>query len=404
MAKKRVGVIGGGQLASMMAEAAEKLEIDLIVQTPHPDDPAVKVAADTIFAGIDDASATAQLASRCDVITFENEFINLEALAPLVEKGVCFSPSLDTLSPLLDKYHQRCYLEKIGLPVPKFSVVENTTKALTFPSHQSLFSDREFPLVLKARRHGYDGQGTFIIKNQRSLEETLERLGNLPLMVEEFVPFDRELAVIAARGVTGEVVVYPVVETHQKAQVCHWVIAPAEIAPETELEINNLARHLLEQLQAVGVFGIELFLKSDRQVLVNEIAPRTHNSGHYTLNACETSQFEMQLRSAIGLPLGSPTLKCSGAVMVNLLGYEHSHSDYQEKRDRLSAILQSYVHWYGKSESRPGRKLGHVTVLLENNDIFQSSQKRQQQLLQTAQKIETLWYQDLRSEKNFSKR
>jgi 5-(carboxyamino)imidazole ribonucleotide synthase len=381
MAKKRVGVIGGGQLAAMMAEVAEKLEIELIVQTPSPDDPAVKLAIETILAAIDDGKATAELATRCDVITFENEFIDLEALAPLVKQGISFRPSLEALSPLLDKYHQRSYLQKIGLPVPNFSCLE-----------AKIDSRASFPFVLKARRHGYDGQGTFIVKNHQELEETLGRLGNHPLMIEEFVPFDRELAVIAARGVTGETIVYPIVETYQKDRVCHWVIAPADISPETQLEIDRLACHLLEQLQAVGVFGIELFLTGDRKILVNEIAPRTHNSGHYTLDACEISQFEMQLRAVTGMPLNSPALKCSGAVMVNLLGYEHSQSNYQVKRDRLSALPHARVHWYGKSESRPGRKLGHVTVLLEDETL--PSQQKRQYLLQIAQQIETLWYEN----------
>ena len=378
MEKKRVGVIGGGQLAWMMAEAAQKLCIDLIVQTPHTDDPAVKIAAETIQAAIADAKATVRLATRCEVITFENEFIDLEALKPLADRGICFRPSLDTLSPLLDKYHQRCYLQGIGLPVPQFTTLESN-------------SSRPFPLVLKARRHGYDGQGTFIVENLEAIAATCKRLEGSLWMLEEFVHFERELAVIAARSVTGEIVVYPVVETYQKDRVCHWVIAPAELLPEIELEIERIARHLLEQLQAVGVFGIELFLTQDGKVLINEIAPRTHNSGHYTLDACETSQFEMQLRAVVGLPLGSPALKCSGAVMINLLGYEHSSDDYQEKRDRIADIPHAYIHWYGKTESRPGRKLGHVTVLLQQEE---SPEKLPQRLLEIAQKIESIWYED----------
>ena len=386
MERKRVGVIGGGQLAWMMAEAAQKLGIDLIVQTPHPDDPAVKIAAETILAAVDDTAATARLANRCDVITFENEFINLEALKPLAEKGVCFCPSLQALSPLLDKYHQRCYLKEIGLPVPRFIALEREDNS------SSCDLKLGFPIVLKARRHGYDGQGTFIISDRDELNSIYKRFPDASLMLEEFVPFERELAIIAARSVAGEIVVYPAVETHQKDRVCHWVIAPADLAPEIELEIERIARHLLEKLQVVGVFGIELFLTQDGKALINEIAPRTHNSGHYTLDACETSQFEMQLRAVTGLPLGSPALKCPGAVMVNLLGYEYSYSDYQEKRDRIAAIPHACLHWYDKTESRPGRKLGHVTVLLESEAATNSPQSVKQQLLEIARKIETLWY------------
>jgi len=376
---KRVGVIGGGQLAWMMVGAAEKLGVELVIQTPHATDPAVAFAANTIFAPIEDAAATAELATHCDVITFENEFIDLEALQPLVKQGICFRPSLEALAPLLDKYDQRCYLRDIGLPVPQFYALE---------ADQSKIEQLGFPLVLKARRHGYDGQGTFILKDREALESTLQRLGNTPLLLEEFIPFERELAVIAARSVAGEVVVYPVVETQQENQVCRRVLVPTEMSPELEVEIEAIARTLLNSLQAVGTFGIELFLTKDGRVLVNEVSPRTHNSGHFTLDACETSQFEQHLRAVCGLPLGNPALNCGGAVMVNLLGFEHSQHDYLEKRQQLSNLPHSFVHWYGKTESRPGRKLGHVTVLLDSSS---DTAKRitQQQIVQT---VESIWY------------
>ena len=372
----RVGVIGGGQLAAMMAEAAQTIEVELVVQTPSPDDPAVNLAADVILAAIDDAEATAQLATRCDVITFENEFIDLEALKPLAQQGVCFRPSLNTLTPLLDKYEQRCYLKKIGLPVPRFTALESESA--------SLIREFGFPLVLKARRHGYDGQGTYIIQTQEALEATVNELQGTPVLIEEFVPFERELAVMAARSVAGEVVIYPVVETQQEEQVCRRVIAPAAVSLDVKQQVEAIAHTLLDQLQAVGVFGIELFLTEAGKVLVNEVAPRTHNSGHYTLDACSTSQFEMQLRAVANLPLGSPTLRSAGAVMINLLGYKYSEDNYQQKRTQLAAIPHAYVHWYGKSESRPGRKLGHVTVLLDQEALSHCQQ--------IAQQIESIWY------------
>ncbi len=389
MSIKRIGIIGGGQLAWMMADAAKALEIELVIQTPHQTDPAVAIATETILAAIDDAAATAKLASNCDVITFENEFINLEALSPLVQQGVCFRPSLEALAPLLDKYQQRCYLEEIGLPQPNFMTLEGELgqEELSFSASYKQpinFSDLEFPLVLKARRHGYDGQGTFIIKNSQQLQEIWKKLEYSPVLLEEFIPFEGELAVIAARSVAGEVVVYPVVETQQEEQVCRRVLAPAEISDALVKEIEELTHTLLNSLQFVGVFGLELFLTTNGQVLVNEVAPRTHNSGHFTLNACQTSQFEQQLRAVANLPLGSTSLNCAGAVMVNLLGYEYSPSDYLEKRQKLASLPNTFVHWYGKNESRPGRKLGHVTVLCD-------SQKRSG-LLGKAQEIESIWY------------
>lgn len=389
MSIKRIGIIGGGQLAWMMADAAKALEIELVIQTPHQTDPAVVIATETILAAIDDAEATAKLASHCDVITFENEFINLEALQSLAKQGVCFRPCLEALAPLLDKYQQRCYLEEIGLPQPNFMTLEGELGqeelSLSASYKQPInFSDLEFPLVLKARRHGYDGQGTFIIKNSQQLQEIWKKLEYSPVLLEEFIPFERELAVIAVRSVAGEVVVYPVVETQQEEQVCRRVLAPAEISDALVKEIDELTHTLLNSLQFVGVFGLELFLTTNGKVLVNEVAPRTHNSGHFTLNACQTSQFEEQLRAVANLPLGSTSLNCAGAVMVNLLGYEYSQNDYLEKRQKLASLPNTFVHWYGKTESRPGRKLGHVTVLCD-------SQKRSE-LLGKAQEIESIWY------------
>ncbi|MDZ7951257.1 5-(carboxyamino)imidazole ribonucleotide synthase [Nostoc sp. DedQUE09] len=385
---KRVGVIGGGQLAWMMADAAEKLGVELVVQTPSVHDPAVSIAQETVFAPVDDASATKILAQKCDVITFENEFVNLQALSGLAQQGVCFRPKLEALAPLLDKYDQRCYLRDLGLPVPQFFALEEVENI------QSKIEYLGFPAVLKSRRHGYDGQGTFIIQDFAALEqklshETITKTLNQSLfLVEEFVPFERELAIIAARSVEGEIVTYPVVETQQEQQVCRWVIAPAEIAPNQVAEIQAIAHTLLNSLEVVGIFGIELFLTADGKVLVNEIAPRTHNSGHFSLDACETSQFEQHLRAVCGLPLGNPALQCAGAVMVNLLGYENSYSDYQSQRQQIAEIPQAHVHWYGKTESRPGRKLGHVTVLLDNHDTESAGVYANN----IAHSIESIWY------------
>jgi 5-(carboxyamino)imidazole ribonucleotide synthase len=379
MVIKRVGVIGGGQLAWMMAGAATKLGVELVVQTPSRDDPAVSIAAGVVLGAIDDATATAQLAAQCDVITFENEFVNLEALSRLAMQGVCFRPGLESLKPLLDKYHQRCYLQKLGLPTPQFAAWDNTWQQGLEERDQNV--PVSFPFVLKTRRHGYDGQGTFIVKDAQALDAALEQLGS-QLLVEAFVPFERELAAIAARSTTGEIVVYPIVETQQEQQVCQRVFAPAKLSATIAMEVEAIVQMLLDSLQVVGVFGIEFFLTADGKVLVNEIAPRTHNSGHFTLDACETSQFEQQLRSVCGLPLGSPAMQSPGAVMVNLLGYEQSQSDYQAKRQQLAAIPKSHLHWYGKKESRPGRKLGHITMLLE--DVEQGEA--------IASAIEAIWY------------
>lgn len=403
---QRVGVVGGGQLASMMGDAAKALGIQLVVQTPNVTDPAVSVAAGAVLAAVDDVLATAKLADGCDVITFENEFVDLDGLRPLEQQGVLFQPSLSSLSPLLDKYVQRCYLQGLGLPTPRFwewdcsaDLPPELFKAVAMDNLAISVSDRvqieqdsesgprEFPFVVKVRRHGYDGLGTFIVKDRENFESIRAKLKGQSLLVEEFVPFDRELAVIAARSATGEIAIYPIVETQQQNQVCRLVIAPADISLDVKTEAGAIARTLLNSLEAVGVFGIELFLTADNKLLVNEIAPRTHNSGHFTIDACETSQFEQHLRAVCQLPLGNPDLNCAGAVMVNLLGYESAESDYLMKRKQLAQISGAFVHWYGKEVSRPGRKLGHVTVVLDGE--WGENGRTQAQAI--AQTVESIW-------------
>lgn len=375
---KRVGVIGGGQLAWMMAAAAHKLNLELVIQTPHPDDPAVAIAAHTILANVDDVHATVKLAQQCDVITFENEFVNLNALSQLAPQ-FSFRPSLAAIAPLLDKYHQRQFLQTLNLPVPQFFSLAD----LADLDLQKL--PLSMPLVLKARRHGYDGQGTFIVKQQADLEAILQLAGTESWLMEEFIPFERELAVIAARSVHGDRVIYPVVETQQEAQVCRRVFVTPDLPASVVGQVEAIAHRLLTALDYVGILGIELFLTRDQRVLVNEIAPRTHNSGHYTLDACATSQFEQQLRAVCGQELGAATLT-SPAVMVNLLGYEAIESDYAEKRQQLSNLPHAQVYWYGKTQSRPGRKLGHVTVLIPTADASRRA------AVAIAQQVETLWY------------
>jgi 5-(carboxyamino)imidazole ribonucleotide synthase len=374
MVDKRVGVIGGGQLAWMMGLEAPALGIDLIVQAESETEPAIKLAKQFVIGNVDDAIATAKLATLCDVITFENEFVDLGSLQELELKEV-FQPSLNTLKPLLDKYHQRSFLQQVDLPVPKFSL---------WSSQSQVIADFGFPLVLKARRHGYDGQGTFIVKDIEGLQQLAKTVPISELLVEEFIPFERELGIIAARNPQGDIAIYPVTETFQQNQVCHWTITPADVTQEVAEKVKAIAHTILDKLEVVGVFGIEFFLTADNQVLVNEIAPRTHNSGHYTLNGCETSQFAMQLQAVTGLPLGSTALKFAGAVMVNLLGFEESDADYLEKRDRILQIPHSFVHWYGKT-SRPGRKLGHATVLLNAEQLSEAKS--------VINKIESIWYE-----------
>ncbi len=313
---------------------------------------------------------------------------------------MCFRPRIEALSPLLDKYYQRCFLQDLGIPVPKFKLPESlfTASSSQTAQYKKINHPQEwelnFPAVLKARRHGYDGQGTFIIKDLISLKQKLyqenpeaNQRNNLiesHFLLEEFIPFQKELAVIAARSTSGEISTFVVVETQQEQQVCRRVIAPADISLQTEKVIKDIACTILDNLQVVGVFAIELFLTNSGEVLVNEIAPRTHNSGHFSIDACFTSQFEQHLRVVSDLPLGNVAMKIPCAIMVNLLGYETRKSNYTDRRSKLAKIPGAHVHWYGKSESRPGRKLGHITVLFDklNRD----------EAMTIAENIESIWY------------
>lgn len=384
MSIKRVGVIGGGQLAWMTGKAAKELAIDIIVQTPNAGDPAVSVATDTVFASVADADATANLATMCDVITFENEFINLDRLSKLSQQGICFRPKLDSLKPLLDKYNQRRFLCDLKLPVPKFVAFDLNMDA----GEDLICRHLGLPLVIKARRHGYDGQGTHIVENLKNLKAKLldykQNSTTKSLLLEQFIPFERELGVIATRSATAEIAIHPIVETQQEGQVCRRVIAPADITSEVAEEIERIASTILNKLEVVGAFGIEFFLSEELGLLVNEIAPRTHNCGHFSIDACQTSQFEQHLRAVCDLPLGSTAMTCAGAVMINLLGTENSGNDWMEKCQQIEQIPQAYLHWYGKTQSRPGRKLGHVTVLLDTQS--------RDRALEVAHQVESIWY------------
>ncbi len=354
----------------MLGLAAKELGLALWVQTPHPRDPAVAVAAGVIYGDISDVSATQQLAAHTQVITFENEFVDLGALQGLAAEGVCFYPTLSSLSSLLDKYQQRSFLQALGIPVPPFTYLEEWSMG--------------YPCVVKACRHGYDGQGTFVIPTAAAWQQFQQRWPEIPpkhFLAEALVPYSQELAIMAARSPRGDIALYPVVETQQVDAICRRVIAPAPVAPAIHEQVAAMATQILQAIAAVGVFGIEFFLTPTGDLLVNEIAPRTHNSGHYTIDACITSQFAQHLRAVSGLPLGSTAMHSPAAVMVNLLGLGEG-VDYASKCAALAALPKAHLHWYGKKDTYVGRKLGHLTVLLEDPQAAAA----------TIQEIEALWY------------
>ncbi len=377
--RQQIGVIGGGQLAWMMAIAAKQLELSLTVQAASPEESAVKVADRIVYGEVADAIATAQLAEYCQVITFENEFVDLVALQKLSDRGVLFLPRLETLTICVDKLSQRQHFRDRGLPTPEFYKVDGESELLTAQTHLG------YPFVLKTRRHGYDGKGTWVIANEIEMRSAWQNMQKAPAIAEAFIPFERELAVIVGRSESGEIVIYPVVETIQVDQVCRRTIAPARIDQTITQKVEAIAKQIVTSLDAIGVFGIELFLTASGDISINEIAPRTHNSGHYTIEGCQTSQFEQLLRVVSGQKLGDVSMVAPVAVMVNLLGFEAAsseNSNYLEQRHAIASFPNTHIHWYDKTSSSVGRKLGHATILAETYDIA----------IDISDRIESIWY------------
>ena len=380
---QKVGVIGGGQLAWMMAIAAQKIGIELSVQAANDQEPAAAVADRVVFGKASDAKATAKLAESCPVITFENEFVDLAALQALenrdrLDHNFKFLPRLATLEISVDKLKQRQHFRDHGIATPTFYAVDQELDLL------SAATNLGYPLVLKSRRHGYDGKGTWVIKNEQELKAAWQSMHQAPAIAESFIPFEQELAVIAARSLQGEIVIYPVVETLQIDQVCRRTIAPARITPAIAAQVESIAKQIMISLDAIGVIGIEFFLTASGEVSVNEIAPRTHNSGHYTIEGCHTSQFEQLLRVVSGRKLGDASLNVPVAIMINLLGTEQfseKDPEYLNQRTAIACFPNTHIHWYGKS-SLVGRKLGHVTICASTYDTA----------LEISDRIEKIWY------------
>lgn len=357
----RLGIIGGGQLARMTTIAAQQLGCDVVVLENNRLSPAATFASRSIIGDWNTMDALLQLASQVDVITLENEFVDAGLLAGLEQAGHQVWPTSATLALVQDKFSQKQALQSAGLPIPQMRAAgrrEDLTEAIY---------ELGLPVVLKARRNAYDGKGNATIRTLAEADQAWRSLGGdmgNPLYVEEFCGFSAELAVIITRGRNGESAIYPVVETVQENHICHLVRAPAAVSPETASRAADIARRAVEAVGAVGSFGVEMFLTRDGGIVVNELAPRVHNSGHYTIEACECSQFENHVRAVLGLPLGSTRMVAPAAAMVNLLGTVHGPGQ-AAGMDQALAVPGAHLHLYGKAMSGQGRKMGHVTALGE---------------------------------------
>ena len=359
---KKIGVIGGGQLGKMMILDAKRLGFYCVTLDPSPDCPSHSISDEHIQAAFDNREAIRQLAEHCDVLTYEFEHIDAEFLNILEDEGYAIYPSPKSLLLIQDKLLQKNTLKEAGIPVPDYFSIENMAEL------DNAVSKFGGAAMLKARCGGYDGKGNALIPSPNETKGAYEQLGQgqIPLMAERLIPFQKEVSVLACRGLQGQISIYPVGENHHKNSILDETIVPAKISDKAYQAALYIAEKVMDVFDGVGMFCIELFVTKDQQVLVNEVAPRPHNSGHYTIEGCVTSQFEQHVRAITGLPFGSSKLRAP-SVMKNLLGEEASSG-----KTIVEGLVEAYkdpdvkVHIYGKMVSSPFRKMGHLTVCAQD--------------------------------------
>ncbi|HZQ37475.1 MAG TPA: 5-(carboxyamino)imidazole ribonucleotide synthase [Dehalococcoidia bacterium] len=363
-ATPRVGVVGAGQLARMMQQAAISLGIELHLLAGAPDEAAARVTPHVRIGRPDSPDDLRAFAAECHVVTFDHELVDVAALRALEAAGHAVYPSAGTVAVAQDKGRQRRLFNDLGLPVPPFARVHSVEEIRAFAARH------EWPVVLKAERGGYDGRGVWIARRPDAgePEDVIEasQRGGFQLMAEQYVPIERELAQLVARRPSGELVAYPLVETVQREGICHEVLTPAAVSPALADEARRIAFAIAEAIDLAGIMAVELFETGGR-LLINEIACRPHNSGHFSIEACATSQFENHLRAVLDWPLGSPALVAPAAAMVNLIGVPGMPRNPMENLPAALGVEGVRIHLYGK-DARPGRKVGHATALAESTD------------------------------------
>ncbi|MFC3956935.1 5-(carboxyamino)imidazole ribonucleotide synthase [Halovivax cerinus] len=375
-----LGVVGGGQIGRMLGEAAAPLGVELAVLDPTPDCPAAPVAREQLVADFDDEDAIRRLAERSDFLTFEIELADQDAMERVSEAtGVSIHPKPSTLRTIHDKLVQKRELEGAGIPVPPFRAVEDAADI------RDAIDDYGAPVMLKARTGGYDGRGNVPVESKADAEDALDAVAG-PAMVESFVDYAREVSVIAVKGATDgaagvtdegasgsgetDVATFPVGENVHRDEILRETIVPTRSSDAARERAREVALDVLDVMDGRGVYGIECFETHDEEILLNEIAPRPHNSGHWTIEGAETSQFEQHVRAVLGWPLGSTRLR-SPTVMANLLAdVEEAKPAALANVDRIHETAGAHLHWYGKAEARPLRKMGHVTMTdTEGDDV-----------------------------------
>ncbi|MFT9848874.1 5-(carboxyamino)imidazole ribonucleotide synthase [Aneurinibacillus sp. REN35] len=351
-----IGVLGGGQLGRMMALAGRASGYRFATLDPTEDCPCAQVSDTHIATGYDDVAGALKLAQTSDVITYEFENVDANVAAVLEERSYVPQGS-ELLRITQNRIREKSTLASFSIPVAPFRVIESEKAA------KAAVQELGIPAVMKTATGGYDGKGQYVIRKQEEAAIAYRELSQagVDLIIEQFIPFTKEVSVIAARSVSGEVRIFPVAENEHRENILHMSIVPARIERDVAERAEELAQRIAEKLQVVGLIAVEMFVTEDGQVLVNELAPRPHNSGHYTMDACITSQFEQHIRAICDLPLGDTSL-LSPVVMVNILG-EHL-APVLDKIEKLPRSAK--LHLYGKKDSKPKRKMGHINVLAES--------------------------------------
>lgn len=356
---KTIGIIGGGQLGRMLIEAAHRLGFKVLILDPDPESPAGQIADGHVVGDYKDAQAILAFSKSVDGITYDLEGVSQQGLELLENSGFPVHPTSKTLSVIRDKFTQKTFLASLGIPVADFMEISTLADALRAGDTFG------YPFILKARSGGFDGRGNAKIDSPSDIEPAFALLGT-NVYAEKCIPFDRELAIVATRTVTGEMSVFPLVETVHVDHICHITFTPADVSQTTRENATAIAEQVLAAFPGAGVFAIELFSVGGN-LLVNEIAPRVHNSGHFSIEACVTSQFEQHIRAITGMPLGSSEMKVPFAVMVNILGMRDGVSEPKGviEAEKISGVA---VHIYGKVQVRKKRKMGHITAIAHTRE------------------------------------
>ncbi|HEY5735697.1 MAG TPA: 5-(carboxyamino)imidazole ribonucleotide synthase [Nitrosopumilus sp.] len=370
---KTLGIIGGGQLGMMIAEAAKKMpnEIsEIIVLDPTENCPASQVGATQIIADFKDRDAIIDLANKSDIITYEIESGDSDVLKSVEDKAE-INPSPETLKIIQDKFLQKSFLQENSIPVPEFIEIKNIDDV------KSGLKKFGYPAMLKSRRDAYDGRGNFKINSQEEIQIAYDYFKGQTLLLEKFIPFKMEVSVIAARNTKGQIKTYPLVENIHEENILRMTIAPARVSEIIAKKAEHIAEKTMSVLKGAGIFGIEMFVTQNDDIVINEIAPRVHNSGHHTLQSSDTSQFEQHLRAILGLELGSTKL-IHNSIMYNILGDSSFTGEYLPLSVSGPGV---FLKMYGKKISKPLRKLGHVNIIGINDESTQDLTNKLELLL-----------------------